>query len=76
MYGVKTYRDDFHNKATIKKVYILPYFGAKHEEKAYKLSCFSMYDDGFCYHVSIYETEEKAIAEMMKLSCGTWKEGL
>lgn len=44
--------------------------------KTYKLSCFSMYDGGFCYHVSIYETEEEAIAEMMKLSCGTWKEGL
>lgn len=76
MYGVKTYRDDFYNKATIEKVYILPYFGAKHEEKAYKLSCFSTYNEGFCYYVSVCETEEKAVAEMMKFSCGTWKEGL
>lgn len=74
MYGVKIYKDDFLNKATIEKVRILPYFGASVKKNIYKLSCVSMYNNSFCYHVSVHETEKDAISKMMGFSCGTWKE--
>lgn len=70
----KLYKDGFGNMATIEKVRILPYQGARERQEAYRLSLQSMYDCAFEYHVSVHETFEEAKAKMFSFSCGTWTE--
>lgn len=70
---MKVYKDKFGNTATIEECLILPYNGAKHKVKGFRLILSADYDNAFIYHVSVHEEKEDAISEMLKNSCGEWK---
>lgn len=68
------YRDNYGNAATIEEVSVLPYKGSPVKERGWRLKVVAEYDNDFCYHISLHPTDDDAIAEMNKMSCGTWKE--
>lgn len=70
----RVFFDDYGNCAVIEKVNILAYRTATKKEVAYRLKCFSLYNNNFVYLVSVYETENKAMGMLKTLSCDTWKE--
>lgn len=67
------YKDDFGNTAKIEKVEIFPYKGATRKTKGFRLWITADYDQDFLYHVSVYETMVRALKELEKFSCGTFK---
>lgn len=64
----------FGNYASIKRYLGYPYMGAPEKTEHFKLSCYALYDNADCYHVSVYETEQEALNALMKISCGEWTE--
>lgn len=70
---MRTYKDDFGNRATIKRKYILPYRGAAGKEPAYILTCYSEYDNDLIYHVTVHESKAEAEEQLKEFSCGTFK---
>lgn len=71
---MRTYKDSFGNTATIEEVEIYPHKGASQKETAYKLTCQAEYNNGFVYHVSVYETFKKAYFNLTGLSAATFTE--
>lgn len=71
---MKTYYDNFQNKATITKVRVKPYCDAKQKQTGYLLKCYAMYDRNFMYSANLFETEQDALNELKKYSCGTFVE--
>ena len=69
---VEEYVDEFKNKAIIEEVFIKPFYDSKEYSKSYRLTCKSMYNVGFVYFVSVYETIEQAKNKLSSLSCNTW----
>lgn len=67
------YKDDFGNTARIEKVEIFPYKGATRKTNGFRLWITADYDNDFLYHVSVYETAVRALKELEKFSCGTFK---
>lgn len=66
------YRDIFGNLAIIDEVYVAPYKEAC-KKWSYRLRLFAEYDNDFCYFLSVYESEEAAIAKLKECSCNTWE---
>ena len=66
------YRDIFGNLAIIDEVYISPHKEAC-KKWSYRLRLFAEYDNNFYYFLSVYESEEAAIAKLKECSCNTWK---
>lgn len=71
---MKTYIDDFGNRATIKKKMMLPYRDSPIKEKAFILSVYADYDNGFMYFRSVYPSAGDALKRLNEFSCGTFKE--
>ena len=69
---VSVLHDDFGNTATVTRRSIYPYRGAPRRVDSLVLKITADYDNGFAYHVSVYETLEEAHAALEKFSCGTW----
>lgn len=69
----KTFRDDFGNHAEIVEGRGLPYKGASEKVPEFVLTCFSDYDGGKMYYLSIYETFADALAKLKTFSAGTFK---
>ena len=67
------YRDIFGNLAIIDEVFTFPYKGANKKNLSYRLRLFAEYDNDFCYFLSVYESEEAAIAKLKECSCNTWE---
>lgn len=62
------FQDQEHgNGAIIEEVSILPYKGAAKREKGFRVTAFALYDNNFIYHVSVFETLEKAKADLKAL---------
>ncbi len=61
------------NTAKIEKVEILPYKGAIRKTKGFRLSITADYDNNFLFHVSVYETNIRALKKLETFSCGTFK---
>lgn len=59
------YHDQAHeNTAIIEEVYTLPYRGATHKQKGYKVTYMADYDNCFIYRVSVFETLDDAKADL------------
>lgn len=71
---IKVYFDDFGNKATIEKGMILPYKGSPIKEVAYRLCCFSLYENDLLYYASVFQSIGDAIKKLDNFSCGTFTE--
>ena len=67
------FMDNYGNSVTIEKVMTLPYKGAKSKQEGFILKLFADYDNGFNYHVSMYESLEEAKQKLSKFSCGSFK---
>lgn len=73
-YGTKHFVSrEFGNSATIEALSVRAHKGAK-KSQAYRLCCFSAYDDMMLYYCKIFETYKEAYNDMMGLSCGMWEE--
>lgn len=68
------YEDDYGNLALISRKMIIPYRDSKRKEESYVLDCYSLYDDCFHYHRSIYDSMQAALSRLREFSCGTFKE--
>ena len=62
------------NRATIQEKFLLPFMGSQYKEKAFVLSLYSDYDDGFMYHRSVHESLTLAEKKLHTFSNGTFKE--
>ena len=71
---MKTYTDNFGNKATIEEKMILPYKDSPIKEKAFILSCYSTYENDFMYYRCVFEDMKSAKNRLSEFSCNTWKE--
>ena len=71
---MKVYYYNFENKATIRKVRVKPYCGAKQKQDGYLLKIYALYEHNFLYKADMFESEEDALNELKKYSCGTFKE--
>ncbi len=71
---MRTFVDNFGNRATIDVRDRLPYKDATRTQPHYRLSCYADYDGGYLYHVSVHECEVDAIGRLSAFSCGTFKE--
>ena len=71
---MNTYKDEYGNRATIQEKFLLPFMGSQYKEKAFVLSVYSDYDDGFMYHRSVHESLMQAEKKLGTFSCGTFKE--
>lgn len=70
---VKVLHDNFGNTATIEKVMILPYKGARQKELAYILKLTADYEENLLYRLTTHETIADVYKELEKISCNTWK---
>lgn len=74
MYIIKAYYSElFGTIATIEERRMRSYKGAE-ESIGYRLCCYATYDYNELYYCVCFSSFEEAYNEMMKLSCGEWKE--